>query len=469
MKTLNKPLFVGVASAILSLSCIGPCIADSPGSAPPPVPPVGSQAWAVVLCKFAPEPLLLPPPRPLRTDLPDPLHDVQWYRDFVTHPTPQKDGLWNFWYDVSYGQMDLTGSMVFGRRAPNGQVVGSNTLPHALSYYANLPTSVSRFTLWSDCANTATTVDFTTFYGVLAILNAQRDYGAVGPGQQPAILNGVFGEWGVVVLDSTSQDISNGAHEMGHAFSLEHNWDTALKQCVANVGPGVYCDPYDAMGYEDGSNTFQTSRFGNSSPGLTAPNLAKLRWIANPKVVDPSQPQYVGLSPIETQPSMIQVPIGDADQPHYYTVEYRDPTLAYISGTKWGELLPGPGIVIHEVRHRDTEGHVYPDGVAYLVDTGGGPNFQLCQTFYGVNNIEIELVDTPTPSDPYNPGPQALVTIGNRHDGVADWLPNYCNGGQGTGGLYGGGGGGNPMPPRPPCPPGWHRVSGTCVAGESYQ
>src|SRR5262249_53525705 len=113
MKALNQLLFVGVASATLSVSCIGPCVAASPGSPLPPIPPVGSQAWAVVLCKFS--------------DQPGQPHDVQWYRDFATRPVPNKDGLWNYWYDVSYGQMDLTGSMVFGW----------NTLPHPLSYYAD--------------------------------------------------------------------------------------------------------------------------------------------------------------------------------------------------------------------------------------------------------------------------------------------------------------------------------------------
>jgi hypothetical protein len=101
------------------------------------------------------------------------------------------------------------------------------------------------------------------------------------------------------------------------------------------------------------------------------------------------------------------------------------------------------------------------------VDTGGGPNFGLCQSFVGVNNIEITLVDTP--SDPYNPGPQAVVSIGRTTDGP-DPRPNYCNAGRGSGPS---GGGGDPHPPPPPCPPGWQRVfdgvKWICFAAERNQ
>jgi hypothetical protein len=410
---------------------------------------IGSKSWAVVLCKFS--------------DQPGTPHDPQWYQDFVTHSAPNKDGLWNFWYDVSYGQMDLNGSQVFGQIGGNGQIVPQwNTLKHPLSYYAdpkNFPKGNTRLGLWKDCAETVQGMDFRPYYGVLAMLNAKRETGAV-PGQEPRpdTLNGKQGTWGAVVLDSLAQDVKNGAHEMGHGFGLNHNYDTALNQCGGR--PGEYCDPFDAMGRDYGWNMFQTS-FGRSSPGLSTPNLAKLGWSPYPTIADPSQPEDVGLSPIETTHSMVQVPIDDPQQPHYYTVEYRDPSLAYASGTKWGRTLPGPELLIHEVR---------PDGRFYLVDTGGGPNFGLCENFVGVNNIDIMLVDTPTPSDPYDPGPQAFVRIGRLYDGWLDPKPNYCNGGRG---LQGSGGGGGPSPPTPPCPPGWQRafdgVKWICFAAERFQ
>ena len=343
-------------------------------------PVTGNKPWAVVLCKFP--------------DKPDEPHSVQWYQDFVTHSAPKRDGLWDFWHDVSYGKMDLTGSQVFGW----------NTLPH------NSTDSESRFALWSDCASTATNVNFGRFYGVLAILNAKKDSGAIGPGPVSAILNGNHGAWGIVVLDTGAQDVGWGAHEMGHAFGLNHNYDTGLSQCIVGAAPGEYCDQYDAMAYENGANTFQTS-FGNSAPGLTAPNLLKLGWVPNLTVVRPNAPQDVGLAPLEQAPSIVQVPIGDSPQ-HYYTIEYRNPNLAYASGTTWGKLLPGPGVLIHEAR---------ANGLFYLVDTGGGPNFQLCQSFVGINNIRITVISMPSPWS----ASKAVVRIGYVGDGIPDPAP--CN------------------------------------------
>jgi len=393
-------IWAQILLAAVVLSAIGPSAAIATQVEPAPhlrpsttprhfAPLTGNKPWAVVLCKF-----------PDKLDEP---HSVQWYQDFVTHSAPKRDGLWDFWHDVSHGKMDLSGSQVFGW----------NTLPHNSTY------SESRFALWSDCASTATNVNFGSFYGVLAILNAPKDSGSVVPagGEGPvlAILNGKAGLWGVVVLDPAgAQDVSWGAHEMGHTFGLNHNYDTALKKCVGGAAPGEYCDQYDAMGLENSGNTFQTS-FGNSAPGLTAPNLLKLGWVPNPSVVTPNAPQDVGLTPLEQAPSIVQVPIGDSPQ-HYYTVEYRNPSLAYASGTTWGKLLPGPGVVIHEAP---------TNGLFYLVDTGGGPNFQLCQSFVGVNNIRITVTSTPD-GGPWS-GSQAFVRIGSVGDGIPD--PPWCNAG----------------------------------------
>ena len=312
----------------------------------------GSKPWAVVLCQFSDSVGVQP-------------HNVQWYQDFVTHSAPNHDGLWDFWHDVSYGKMDLNGSQVFGW----------NTLPNPVSYYKTLPASSDpRAMLWRDCADTATKVDFTKYYGVLAMLNVQRDSGAVQTGPYSTTLNSKSGAWGAVVLDPAgAQNVSWGAHEMGHGFGLNHNYDIALANCLGaakgKYTPGEYCDPFDAMGYESGPNTFATS-FGPSSPGLTAPQLAKLGWVT-PTIVDPSTGSHDEiLYPMEKQGDVLQVPIVADDD--YYTIEFRDPTIAYQSGTKWGQNLPGPAIVIHEAE---------TDGLYYLIDTSGGPAFKYCQSF----------------------------------------------------------------------------------------
>src|SRR5579859_4330347 len=259
----------------------------------------GSKAWAVVLCQFS-------------DTVGEQPHTVQWYQDFVTHSAPGHDGLWDYWHDISYGKLDLNGSQVITDKSGRW-----NTLPHSVAYYAGLSPKIARATLWRDCANSASTTDYGKYYGVLAMLNAQRDSGAVWTGPYSTSLNGRSGSWGAVVLDPAgAQNVSWGAHETGHAFGLNHSYDTALSSCGSKT-PGEYCDPYDQMGYENSWNTFQTSQFSYSAPGLTAPNLIKLGFL-QPIVVDPrTGTEDIGLSPVEQSPSVLEVPAGDAVS-HYY-------------------------------------------------------------------------------------------------------------------------------------------------------
>jgi hypothetical protein len=403
-----------ILAAVLATGIALLQVAPSASAAPSPDVVLGSKPWAVVLCQFA-------------DTIGQQPHTVQWYADFVTHSAPGHDGLWDYWHDISYGKLNLNGSQVITQ--PGGEW---NTLPHTVAYYAGLKGN-ARLTLWRDCADSAQSTDYSRYYGVLAMLNVKRDSGAVFTGPLSTTLNGTSGAWGAVVLDPAgAQDVSWAAHETGHAFGLNHNFDTALHHCTASTNPGEYCDPYDQMGYENSANTFQTSSFGNSAPGMTGPNLIKLGFVT-PAVVDPLQgSQDVPLASLETTPEVIQVPVGD-DPRHYYTVEYRDSAAAYASGTAWGQNLPGPGIVIHEAR---------TNGLFYLVDTGGGPNFQLCQTFAGANNITIGVLSMPSPWS----GTQAYIRVGTTTDGVSNLgncdtgtatVTNPSDGGGGGGGLPG--------------------------------
>lgn len=233
------------------------------------------------------------------------------------------------------------------------------------------------------------------------------------------------------MLDPASaQDVSWAAHETGHAFGLNHSYDTALSGCTSSPIPGEYCDPYDQMGYENSGNTFQTSQFGNSAPGLTAPNLIKLAY-AQPTVLDPHNgTEDVGLLPLEQSPSVLEVLAGDVAG-HYYTVEYRDPSLGYASGTAWGQKLSGPGVVIHEVR---------TNGLSHLVDQQGGPSFGTCGVFVGAatSNGTVRILVDSLPS-PWT-GNEAFVRIGSVGDGTLD--PGACSasGGAAVTGVGGGGG-----------------------------
>lgn len=291
----------------------------------------GSTPWAVIKCKFSDQP-----------------QEPAFHPAFITGA----DGLAGYWRDMSYGQISLDGSLIYGWF----------TLPFTLAESV----SKSRAELIDACKAATTGVDFSQFYSVIAIMNARRDSGSQG---------------GRVLLDPDAWVVSFGAHELGHGYNLPHSWS-------ANPD-SEYGNPWDIMSAM-GVHYFQGS-FGRSDgplkyaagPGLNAPNLNRLGWLPADRVVSwDGNAQTVTIAALNHPEAngylMAKVPFDAADPDHYYAIEFR-------RKTGWDQGIPQDTVLINEVR---------ANGLAYLIGSDGGPQRLTNMTFRDAdNNLVISVLN----------------------------------------------------------------------------
>lgn len=249
----------------------------------------GATPWAMVLCTY--------PGVGVRPD---------WQPvNFATLFVPGTGGVTDYFRDVSYGSVDLSGSRVYGwfnlpyapaeaQRvvakdasitagsttlvSPNAgfhasdvgkQVWIGNVLPADTTITSVLSAStvvlsaaatanasgvdvkvtLSREQLLEDCLKVAEPqVHFPDFYGVIAVRNDGFDSDSTG---RPSLnLNGQRKAYGAVLLNtdagSLGLNMTHIAHEMLHGYGLEHSYGDPAPYCN-NEPSGVYCDPWDIM------------------------------------------------------------------------------------------------------------------------------------------------------------------------------------------------------------------------------
>jgi hypothetical protein len=286
-------------------------------------------AWAVCKCKFSDQP-----------------QEPNFDPAFITGA----DGMAGYWRDVSYGAISLDGSAVYGWF----------TMPFTLAQGMNM----TRNQRIDACIAAANGVDFSKYYSVIAILNAQIDSGSAN---------------GRVVLDPAAWYVSFAAHEMGHGYGLDHSFDDSglVYDPTSDTRPGAYGDGWDimsAMTFGNNSPTF-AGQFGASGPGLNALNLDKLGWLAADRVftwgLTSQTVTLAALNHAEANGYLVaKVPFDAANPSHYYTIEFR-------RKTGWDKGIPKDTVLIHEVR---------ADGLFYLIGANGGAQRLPGQTFHDVNN-----------------------------------------------------------------------------------
>jgi hypothetical protein len=348
--------------------------------------PTGNTPWAIVLCRFTD-----------RTYAPMP-HTQQWLSDFFTDTgIGLGDGMYAYWAQASLGQINLRGTALFG--------------PYDLPKTIVLTNTIGRAEVWNACVKKARSqgADFSPFYGILVVPNQQMDEGATGtPGQ---------------VLISVGFEVSFTAHEMGHAYGLDHSYDTLMCTLVGQP-TGEACDPYDIM--SNGNPPSQGGRksfpgiFGSTGPSLSAAYLGLIGWMPAERVYtyNPAgHPTEITLAPLETpqdsQYLMAKIPIG-ADPLHYYTVEFRH-SRGLDSGMKDKIVL------IHEVRqeHHGAEYLQYhpflvdsnPDTGQYVSPEWTDPNSSFIDRS---NNVHITVVST---------GETATINLGHADDAPVPVFP----------------------------------------------
>lgn len=304
---------------------------------------LGATPWAVIKCKFSDQP-----------------QEPYFNPAFITN----SNGMAGYWSDLSYGQISLAGTTIFPSPASNGWY----TLPYALNQLTNRTQRIDA----CKAAATANGVDLSQYYGVIAILNAQIDTGSDGPGR--------------VLLDSAGWFPTTAAHEMGHGYGLSHSYDD---------NGVVYGDRWDIMSAVGDVYRFP-DQFGESGPGLNAPNLEKFGWLPGSRKLSwNGTSQTITLAALN-QPEtagylMVKVPL-DFVISQYYTIEFR-------RRTNWDRAIPRDTVLIHEVRN----------GLSYIIKTNGGPERLAGEAFDDANyNVTITVLDI------NNASSTATVNVGRK-------------------------------------------------------
>lgn len=270
--------------------------------------------WLIIRCKF-------------KDETGPATHTDQHYTDLFT--TSDLESLACFWQDMSFGQLDFSGSQVTA-----WLVLDKNRS----DYTGSGANQQGRRELvdWAKNAATKSGLDISKFYGVVIATHSDTDlfgsaarYAVCGPNHAPASI----------------------LQEVGHALGLSNH-----SRSVAD--PQDYKNPFCIMSSMDfgGHNPTFNGRFGASGPGLCAPYIFKAGWLSWRIAKIPTNGRSpnkttLTLSPLsEQQPNHKQVATIQLNSPQEvtYFVEYR------FGG--WDRGLAQSAVVIHQFR---------PDGFAY--------------------------------------------------------------------------------------------------------
>jgi hypothetical protein len=282
----------------------------------------GETKWAVVLCQFKDS------PAPAFT------WTAGFFQDLVTSTNPSVMGVGKFWSDMSYGQMDISQSVIKG-----WYTVGA--FSGSLKNFTDFPDAPTRFYA---CANEAARdFHYPDYFGILVLANIQAGQNITQPADTISTgysmgpinsVSGYSGSWGTAIIGSQSFNPGVLGHEMGHGYGLAHSHSVIQ---YSNAAPLVYGDAWDLMGTDTAPPDSYTpyTQGGTHNwlygPGFNGPVRDKLGWI-------PAAKQYVfsggtvgidiaplGNPNVIAGPSLVKIPIHDtsANPVLYYTLEYR--------------------------------------------------------------------------------------------------------------------------------------------------
>jgi hypothetical protein len=268
------------------------------------VPP---KPWAIILCKFhdeASEP-----------------HPPAFYRASFTEAGAGTKREFDYFREVSYGRLDMTGSKVFG---------WFNMPKHSTKDLAALkfPADRGKLADWGTAVAKDHRIDLSHFYGVVVVFNSKTDSGATG--QHRVVLGYKDKDWSPTF----------NFHELGHGFDLDHSW---------SARPDIeYGDKWDIM---SAMNCWGfKGRFGGAGPGMNAFNLKQLGSIPRERIWEPARGSRGGtitlaaLSRPEAKGYLTAIiPPHDARTGSSILVEFR-------RKQGWDAGIPRDTILLHEVR-----------------------------------------------------------------------------------------------------------------------
>ena len=229
----------------------------------------GKQPIVVVLCKF--------------TDQTDEPRDVQYFQDLFSETGAGENNLFDYWKDVSYGQLDLTGTVVKGWYTAKTTVGAFNSMPRSQQI--------------DICATEAVNdVDFSKFTGVYVVVNNKNLTGPLFGGPPPTTINGTtYNSLGKAATE-WDQSYSDIQHESLHLFRMNHSRAITNNPAVQSDYGDLYdlgscCGCYgtpDKVFRDQGQDIVGIPNACpfQGGPGLNAVQLLNAGWLAAPRIVD---------------------------------------------------------------------------------------------------------------------------------------------------------------------------------------
>lgn len=235
----------------------------------------GQTRWAVILCEF--------------NDVPRSSVPISRFSDFIAGP--DKGGVFDYWKDISYGAIDLTGSRVFGWYKMKYSYFKDSASPSG-----KCGDGKPRCAWITEAIRLAKEngVDLSPFYGVIAVMNANADDSRFGGN----LALGIGPNWGqgnwrwcskCMALayggNSSGTCPAGGVHDLGGSsnyllamelpsFGGQNNWKWCQK-CQALAYAGLGAGRCSAGGEHDQSRSADY-RLASGSVGF--PGQPNWKW-----------------------------------------------------------------------------------------------------------------------------------------------------------------------------------------------
>lgn len=332
MKQKTSLVAAMAASALL-------CTTVSAAFAPPAhAAAPGKRPLVVVLCKF--------------TDQTAEPRNAAYYRDMFSESGAGRRGAFDFWKDVSYGSVDLTGTVVTGWYTAGLTAAEFNVADR------NRQIDV--------CASKADPdVDFNAFAGVVVLTNHTNFQGPLFGHAAPTTIAGTtYANLGAMAAEE-DQELSGILHETAHTLGLKHSRTVSQAPNQADYG-----DSYDLMSCMGCHMTATHSYQGLGGPGLNAVQLdtagllpAGRALTMNTSGCTQQSVQMAALNrPEATGPLQVRIPAAvpivkqfTSTTSDHYSIELR-------SRSGWDGGIPRDTFLVH-LKGQDT--------YSYWVDSAG--------------------------------------------------------------------------------------------------